>query len=119
MGDDETFGEDETFTIDHARCDRGTERALHILDMDTGRQFWVPLSVIDDDSEVYGSAHDCNSGKLIVPGWFAEKEGLDGRLPSKLSQDLPRTGQPVPRGRHVETPSVLRRLPKAPPRSVV
>jgi hypothetical protein len=35
------------------------------------RDFWVPLSVIHDDSEVYADGH---TGKLVVHRWFAEKE---------------------------------------------
>jgi hypothetical protein len=42
--------------------------------LDTGREVWVPKSVIDDDSEVYDSDHD--EGKLVVQEWWAEKEGL-------------------------------------------
>jgi len=36
--------------------------------------FWVPKSVLHDDSEVYGKGHE---GKLVVQRWFGEKEGWD------------------------------------------
>ena len=38
-----------------------------------GKEVWIPLSVIDDDSEVSGEGDE---GDLIVHEWFAIKEGL-------------------------------------------
>jgi len=35
--------------------------------------FWVPKSVIHDDSEVRGEG---DSGKLVVLAWYADKENL-------------------------------------------
>jgi hypothetical protein len=40
-----------------------------------GEDFWIPKSVIDDDSEVHSEG---DIGTLVVPEWFAEKEGLTG-----------------------------------------
>ncbi len=37
-------------------------------------RFWVPKSVIDDDSEVFALGH---AGTLVVADWFAEKEGWE------------------------------------------
>ena len=37
------------------------------------REVWVPLSVITDDSEVFGCG---DVGELVVRSWFARKEGL-------------------------------------------
>lgn len=34
---------------------------------------WVPKSIIDDDSEVYKMGTE---GVLIVPAWFAKKNGF-------------------------------------------
>lgn len=34
---------------------------------------WIPKSQITDDSEVYEKGDE---GKLIITGWYAEKEGL-------------------------------------------
>lgn len=40
-----------------------------------GEEYWVPKSVIHDDSEVYDNdEHD--SGTLVVHLWWAEKQGL-------------------------------------------
>ena len=36
-------------------------------------EFWVPKSVIHDDSEVYC---EDSSGSLIVPEWWVDKQGL-------------------------------------------
>jgi hypothetical protein len=41
-------------------------------------EYWVPKSVIHDDSEVWGARDGRNEGKLVVQAWWAEKEGLEG-----------------------------------------
>lgn len=38
-----------------------------------GKKVWIPLSQIDDDSEVYENGH---SGELVVSQWIAEQKGL-------------------------------------------
>lgn len=38
-----------------------------------GKQVWIPLSQIDDDSEVYKAG---TSGKLVVTEWIATQKGL-------------------------------------------
>jgi hypothetical protein len=60
-----------TITLEDVECVKETERAL--LCIIDGNEFWVPKSVVDDDSEVYAVGHE---GKLVVHEWFAEKEGL-------------------------------------------
>lgn len=40
---------------------------------DPSPAFWVPKSVLHDDSEVSKNA---DKGKLIVKQWYADKEGL-------------------------------------------
>lgn len=44
-----------------------------ILVVVEGEEKWIPQSLIHDDSEIYGEGH---TGTLIVPEWFARKEGL-------------------------------------------
>jgi hypothetical protein len=61
----------ETFSCD-AECVAETERAIRCR-LETGDEVWIPKSVVHDDSEVYALDH---SGKLVVAGWWAEKEGL-------------------------------------------
>lgn len=55
----------------HASCVGETEKALKVLI--EGETFWIPKSVVHDDSEVYEKDHE---GVLVVQEWFAEKEGL-------------------------------------------
>jgi hypothetical protein len=38
-------------------------------------EHWIPKSVIDDGSEVINAEHA--RGTLVVPDWFAAKEGWD------------------------------------------
>ena len=38
-----------------------------------GKSRWIPQSLIDDDSEVYKPGQ---RGDLVIPEWFALKEGL-------------------------------------------
>jgi hypothetical protein len=61
-----------TYTLDGVYCKKATKAA--ILCARKGKQFWVPQSVVHDDSEVYKEGDE---GKLVVQLWFAEKEGWD------------------------------------------
>jgi len=38
-----------------------------------GKEVWIPVSQIDDDSEVFEEGHE---GKLVVSQWIAEQKGL-------------------------------------------
>jgi hypothetical protein len=69
MGLDETYG--QTWSCE-AVCDKETQAALHVI-LETGEVYWVPKSVVDDDSEVYEDGHE---GILVLKYWWAEKEGL-------------------------------------------
>ena len=62
---------DETFSAD-AEALRETDKAL--LCNIEGEEVWVPKSLIHDDSEVYSMK--ANAGTLIVPLWWARKQGL-------------------------------------------
>jgi len=48
-----------------------TDRA--ILCVIEGVKFWIPRSLIRDDSEV---SREGDSGDLIIPEWFADKEEI-------------------------------------------
>lgn len=63
---------DETADL-KAECLRETAKAL--LVRVGSRELWVPKSLVDDDSEVF-DADENATGKLVVPLWWAEKEGL-------------------------------------------
>lgn len=50
---------------------RETDKALYV---DLGdKKTWIPKSLIHDDSEVWKAGQ---SGTLVIPEWFALKEGL-------------------------------------------
>ena len=53
-------------------CDGETTKAIHVL-FDDGTEKWIPKSLVDDDSEVYKKGDE---GDLVLPEWFAVKEGL-------------------------------------------
>ena len=63
-----------TYTLNKVRCAKATKAA--ILCVHKGREFWVPQSVVSDDSEVYKEGDE---GKLVAQLWFAEKEGWSSR----------------------------------------
>lgn len=51
----------------------GSDKALNITI--NGKDYWVPKSVIHDDSEVFDEL-DNDNGTLIVESWWAKKAGL-------------------------------------------
>lgn len=61
-----------TFSV-NGLCKHETVKAILFEDAGSGEEFWIPKSVIDEDSEVQGLADE---GTLIVAEWWAEKEGL-------------------------------------------
>jgi hypothetical protein len=63
--------------LGRAKVLRTTDKALLIAleaDDDPSQNFWIPKSVIHDDSEVY--SEKANEGDLIVKTWWAEKNGF-------------------------------------------
>lgn len=61
----------EPFRAEDVLCKRQTDKA--ILCVIDSEDVWVPLSIVHDDSEVYAQGHE---GTLVVPKWFARKNGL-------------------------------------------
>lgn len=61
----------EPVRVAEVQCTKQTERA--ILCVIEGEDVWVPQSLVHDDSEVYRQG---DFGTLIVPKWFARKNGL-------------------------------------------
>ncbi len=49
-----------------------TDEAIQV-ELDDGRTFWIPKSLIHDDSESYELGTD---GTLIVPEWLASVKGM-------------------------------------------
>ena len=64
-------GHEDVAEYDGVHVVQGTAKALLVEFMD-GQQRWVPKSVIHDDSEVFDEG-DNASGKLVLHGWFVEK----------------------------------------------
>ena len=55
-------------------CSAETEKAIFVYGVtDSEDGIWVPKSLVDDDSEVYKKGDE---GTLVLPEWFAVKEGL-------------------------------------------
>jgi len=71
--------------IPDVTCRRSTEKAILVAlsGLDPGiREVWIPRSVIDDDSEVWGSKYDdgedaCGPGDLILARWWVRANGLE------------------------------------------
>lgn len=62
-----------TARFEDCTATRETGKAL-LIEIE-GVEFWVPKSVIHDDSEVF-DADDNATGALVVQEWWAEKQGL-------------------------------------------
>ncbi len=57
-----------TRTIYDCKCIKETTLAILIVDA-LGSEAWIPLSQVDDDSEVYSEGTE---GDLIMSNWFYE-----------------------------------------------
>lgn len=64
---------DEMVSIDDCRVIDETPKAIRVEV--NGKRHWVPKSLVQDDSEVW-SLKNAGPGTLVVPEWFASKEGL-------------------------------------------
>lgn len=63
--------DDETFEVDDCEAIHETEKAV-LIKLDD-EEWWVPRSVICEDSEVANSGDE---GTLTIKRWWAEKQGL-------------------------------------------
>jgi hypothetical protein len=61
-----------TVTVNVEEVLAESDKALLVL-VD-GLECWIPKSLIDDDSECYSVRS--GPGPLIIPLWFADREGL-------------------------------------------
>lgn len=57
--------------LDDVTCKAETDKAL-LCDID-GEEIWIPLSQVDDSSEVQSKGDE---GTLIITKWCAEQKGL-------------------------------------------
>lgn len=63
----------EPVEIEGCKATRETDKALLVEVEETGEEYWIPKSQIQDDSEVYEKGHE---GKLVLPRWLAKEKGL-------------------------------------------
>jgi hypothetical protein len=68
------FDEPELVQIDDVKVVKLTKRA--ILCEIENKKYWIPASVIVDQSEIGYGNEPGDVGFMIVPEWFAEKENL-------------------------------------------
>lgn len=54
-------------------CKKATDKAL--LCVVDGEEVWIPLSHVDDDSEVFDDRENAR-GTLVISEWIAEQKGL-------------------------------------------
>lgn len=72
-GQGQAMDEEQGFEINGAVCIHETKDAILVRLADT-QEFWVPKSVIHDNSEVYSLKN--SDGTLIVKEWWAESRGM-------------------------------------------
>lgn len=65
--------DDEQVEIPDTTGVRESDSGLALLVSIEGKTHWIPKKLIHDDSETYKKGI---SGTLVVPEWFALKEGL-------------------------------------------
>jgi len=63
---------DKTFEIENCEVLRETQKSILVEADIFDEPTWIPVSQIDDDSEVYGIGH---TGTLIVTSWLARTNG--------------------------------------------
>lgn len=57
--------------IDDAICTAATDNAILVLI--EGKQYWIPQSQIDDESEVWRKGDE---GTLVISEWIAYEKGI-------------------------------------------
>ncbi len=62
---------ERVITFDQVHCLAETDKAILCLIDD--KEYWIPLSNVDDDSEVFQKG---DFGDLIISEWIAHQKGL-------------------------------------------
>ena len=62
-----------TVEFEDAVCVGQSAKAIQVRLADRQSPIWIPQSLVHDDSEVYKQGQ---KGTLVLPEWFAIKEGL-------------------------------------------
>lgn len=60
----------EPHYLGEVRCLHETEKAILVMNKKDEEEYWVPKSVVCDESKVCG---DGDEGELVVMTWWAEK----------------------------------------------
>jgi hypothetical protein len=53
-----------------------TETGMAVLVDHDGDEYWIPKSMIDEDSEIYAGHSSGDEGELIIPEWLAMEKGM-------------------------------------------
>jgi hypothetical protein len=53
---------------------RKTDAAILVEDED-GEEVWIPISQLDDETEILEDSEIGEEGKLVIPEWLATKKG--------------------------------------------
>jgi hypothetical protein len=61
-------------SLGKAKIIASTDRAIRVILDSDGKAYWIPESVVHDDSEVFRGCD--GAGDLVVQSWWSEKEGL-------------------------------------------
>lgn len=64
---------DKKCYIEGVECIAETDKALLCRAAESGDQWWIPRSQIDEDSEVYDEGH---VGLLVISEWIATQKGI-------------------------------------------
>lgn len=59
--------------VEDVVCKKATEKAL--LCVIGGEEYWIPISQVDDASEVFDD-RDNAEGVLVITEWLAQQKGL-------------------------------------------
>ena len=59
--------------FENAVCVAASSKAIRVRLEDRDEEIWIPQSVVSEDSEVWKPG---DRGTLIIPEWFALKNGM-------------------------------------------
>lgn len=75
--------DEEGFPVGRVRFVRSTDKAILVEAadsrglLDQGKQKWIPISQLHDDSSIYEESDPGEEGDLVVKPWLAHQEGWE------------------------------------------
>jgi hypothetical protein len=63
----------DTVSFEGVLCKKATDKAILVEIED--EEYWIPLSHVSDDSEVFDDEENA-SGRLVVTEWIAQQKSL-------------------------------------------